>query len=93
MADFNFHSTGFPYPNNVLRSCYLNPYFSGVMDEPRKEWYVRYFIKLCKPSHILNGTSENGGTDSTTVQITLVSFIDTDIGSFSNEKKYKALIS
>ncbi|KAL5254124.1 hypothetical protein ACHWQZ_G013776 [Mnemiopsis leidyi] len=54
---------------------------AGVMDEPRKEWYVRYFIKLCKPSHILNGTSENGGTDSTTVQITLESIEkkDTDV--------------
>ena len=29
-------------------------------------------MKLCKPSHILNGTSENGGAESTMVQITLV---------------------
>ena len=44
------------------------------MDEQRKEWYVRYFIKLCKPCHSLNGTVENGGTgtESAIVEISMV---------------------
>ena len=46
---------------------------SDVMDEQRKEWYVRYFLKLCKPCHISNGTVENGVAESAVVDVSLVS--------------------
>ncbi|XP_063681395.1 serine/threonine-protein phosphatase 4 regulatory subunit 4-like isoform X1 [Bolinopsis microptera] len=49
----------------------LGVHLADVMDEQRKEWYVRYFLKLCKPCHILNGTVENGVAESAVVDISL----------------------
>ena len=44
------------------------------MDELKKSWYAKYFIKLCNPHQYSNGTSNENGlaTSQIILDITLV---------------------